>query len=82
MRFRHTERWPIDPNTSVAPHEWAPLGRWFRRRRICRACYLPESDHPVGGWSPARPVGDEREPIAPGKLRALAAGEGTGEGVE
>ena len=45
--------------TDVGPHAFRPLGRIFYRNR-CVVCYVPQSEHPVGGWVTARPIGDRR----------------------
>jgi hypothetical protein len=48
----------------VGPHPYDPpiIGALARLRGqrpdYCRACYLTESAHPVGGWVEARPWGD------------------------
>ena len=60
-----TERIPpveIPPELQIAdnrtgPHEFVPLKRFFNRDR-CAACYRPESEHPLTGWTKARPLGD------------------------
>jgi hypothetical protein len=44
----------------TAPHEFAPLKRWFNRGR-CRACLAHEDIHPALGWLPARPLYDTSE---------------------
>ena len=48
------------------PHEFSPLKR-FRNRGRCRHCFMPESFHPINGWTPARALGDKRMPLHPAK---------------
>jgi len=47
--------------SSVGPHEFEGFGnRAFHRPNArCRACYLPKREHPVRGWTEARPLGDK-----------------------
>jgi hypothetical protein len=56
---------------TVGPHQFRSLRtpRWWRRGDDrCFHCFLPESEHPVGGWVKARPLLDE-SPSRPNGLR-------------
>jgi hypothetical protein len=48
--------------TTVGPHEFVPLRRWFNRGR-CQHCLIHESLHPsLHAWWPARALGDKSVP--------------------